>query len=736
MAFEQTIYSIKYDRYMRNDTSNPSHVPVILYFFIFRGAYDNIDKKKQQIIQFSQSILFLIKFKYGELIKVRNEILRFREHIWRKINFVIYGIIFVLAAVVFNVLLSIRITNSINAANEDLRLAGMTISSAAKSAVDHTMLLRDSAQISLSQPAPSVPNELFSSLTINPKEEKYELRVLPPNYKKDSASYILGGGKIPVHSSETAQEIEASLKLNPLFADIKYNIPQATWVYYYSVNRFINMYPFESQADTFTWSDDYLVHPLFLRAKPEQNPGRNVQWFNAYIDEAGKGLMTSIIAPVYDEKNQFRAMVGMDFTLESMKSYISGTGLAIGNPLLVNKEGQVLAYTSGSNPDGKTVKQLNEVLPFELKDASGEILKLNANQYYDISGWKIYAIDIKYAPWRLLFLVNKKELAWNTIGKMWVELTGILLILFIIGIFEQRRRIAGKLRTFKAAVDSSSAAIVISDSNRLIQYTNKSFTEITGYSKAEVIGRSTSVLESGLTPQEAYTGLRDSLIANKSWKGELLSRKKDGTMYWVNVSLSPVIRNKDDGCFVAVIEDITERKQMIEELSKLATIDVLTDVANRGFFLSIAEREFRRANRYNRSLSVMMLDIDHFKQINDTYGHITGDLVLQRFSSRCCELIRNGDCMGRLGGEEFAFLLPEIGQEGALKMGERIRQAIESLETVTPDGSIVKITCSIGVAQMEKDDDTFDVLLSRADKALYEAKYNGRNRVMAVSMII
>jgi len=495
------------------------------------------------------------------------------------------------------------------------------------------------------------------------------------------------------------------------------------------------MYPFENQAGSFTWSDDYLVHPLFLKAKPQQNPTRDIQWFEAYIDEAGKGLMTSIIAPVYDKKDRFRGMVGMDFTLQTMKSYFAGTGLDIGTPLLVTQQGQVLAHPSAIHSDDKTVKQLSEVLPSELKDTSDKILKLKTGQYYNISGWKIYALDINNAPWRLLFLVNQKQLLWNTIGKMWAELAGIFLILFIFGALEQRRRIALKLRTYKAAVDSSSAAIVITDHHSMIQYVNKSFVEITGYSEAEVKGFKTSALKSEQTPDEVYISLWDTLKANKSWQGELLNKKKNGIMYWVNILISPVTGNKDDGCYVAIMEDITERKHMQEALNKLATVDVLTNIANRGYFLSIAEIEFQRAVRYNKSLSVMMLDIDHFKQVNDTYGHITGDTVLQRFASKCSELIRKEDSIGRLGGEEFAFLLPEIDQDGACKAGERIRQAIELLEILTPDGSSVKITCSIGVTQKEKDDESFDLLLSRADKALYEAKHSGRNRVITESKI-
>lgn len=664
---------------------------------------------------------------------MKNQIIKFHEHISSKMNLIAYAIISTLIIFVFIALLNMRINNSIVLADESLHSVSMAIDSVAKTAVDHTMILRDEAQLNLSEPAVLVPNKLFSSLTIDPQGEKYELRNLPSNYNKDLASYILGGGKIPDPSSEKAQEIEASLKLNLLFSDIKHNIPQATWIYYYSSNRFINMYPFENQADTFTWSDAYMMHPLFLSAQPQQNPTRGIKWFKAYIDEAGKGLMTSIVAPVYDENDRFRGMVGMDFTLQTMKNYLTGTGLGIGTPFLVNQQGQVLAHPNAIHSDDKTVKQLSEVLPSELKDVSEKILKIKAGQYYDISGWKIYALDINNTPWRLLFIVDQKKLIWNTIREMWGELTGIFLILFVIGVFEQRQRIAQKLRIYKAAVESSSAAIIITDCHGRIQHINKSFVEITGYSEAEVIGSETSILKAEQENDEVYDNLRNAFNSNENWQGEMLNKKKDGTLYWVNISISPVARNKDDSYYVAIMEDITERKHMLKALNKLATIDALTNIANRTHFLSIAEREFKRTIEYDISLSVIMMDIDHFKQVNDTYGHAVGDLALQRFASQCIELVRKQDCVGRLGGEEFAILLPEIDQEDAVKAGERIRRAIELLEVVTDDGQRVNFTCSMGVAQKKKEDDSFSLLLSRADIALYKAKNSGRNKVMVES---
>lgn len=664
-----------------------------------------------------------------------NQLNKFREYISRNMNLVAYAIICILVFFTFTIVLSIRINNSMDLAEESLHSVAMRITSAARTAVDHTVILRDEAQLNLNDPPILVPQKLFSSLSQNPDGGKFELRNMPSGYNMELASYILGGGDIPEHSSERAQEIEASIKLNSLFADIKHNIPQVTWVYYYSANRFINMYPFENQYNDFIWSDDYMVHPLFVSVQPNQDPTRSIKWFKAYIDEAGKGLMTSILAPVYDSKNQFRGMVGMDFTLETMNGYLNATDLEIGTSFLVNQQGQVLAHPSAIHPDDKTVKDLSEVLPADLQDKSEEILKLQSQKYNDIYEWKIYAVDIESTPWRLFFVISKRQLFWNTIAKMWAEITGVLLMLVVVGILEQRNRIAEKLRTYKAAVDSSSAAIIITDRHRRIQYVNKSFEEITGYTQQEYIGSKDKFLKLDQTQAGIHSELINALDTKKSWKGELLYEKKDKTTIWINVLISPVVGNKEDGCYVAVMEDVTEHKHMLEALNKLATIDALTNIANRPHFMSIAENEFKRTTRYNKSLSVMMIDIDHFKKVNDTFGHATGDLVLKNVAAKCTELVRQQDCTGRLGGEEFAILLPETDEDDAVKTAARIRKTIELMEIVTHDGNKIKITCSIGVTEIMEGDTTFDLLLSRADTALYEAKNTGRNRVVEYSEI-
>jgi len=171
-----------------------------------------------------------------------------------------------------------------------------------------------------------------------------------------------------------------------------------------------------------------------------------------------------------------------------------------------------------------------------------------------------------------------------------------------------------------------------------------------------------------------------------------------------------------------------DEKDAKEMVAYLANIDPLTKSLTRRHFFSFAESEFMRFKRYQRAMSVMVIDADHFKKINDTYGHHAGDLALRSLSLVAMDHKRTQDTFGRLGGEEFGLLLPETNLEQALVVGRRIQQMWEK-SPVNLDGELIRSTVSIGVAEASPDDKSLDDLLRRADKMLYKAKQNGRNRV-------
>jgi diguanylate cyclase (GGDEF)-like protein len=176
-----------------------------------------------------------------------------------------------------------------------------------------------------------------------------------------------------------------------------------------------------------------------------------------------------------------------------------------------------------------------------------------------------------------------------------------------------------------------------------------------------------------------------------------------------------------------ILDDITTRKQLEFQLNHLATTDALTGANNRHRFLERAEEEVVRSERYNRPMSLLMLDIDHFKNINDSFGHAIGDDVLRALSAECRKLFRQTDVFGRVGGEEFSAILPETTLETAVQIAERLRQALAQLKIDGPDGSIA-FTVSIGIVERKNSQNLSDVMYY-ADKALYQAKNSGRNRV-------
>jgi diguanylate cyclase (GGDEF)-like protein/PAS domain S-box-containing protein len=177
-----------------------------------------------------------------------------------------------------------------------------------------------------------------------------------------------------------------------------------------------------------------------------------------------------------------------------------------------------------------------------------------------------------------------------------------------------------------------------------------------------------------------------------------------------------------------VANDITERVRLFHEVQKLANLDPLTGCYNRRHFMKSAEQEIRRALRYKRPLSLMMLDIDKFKESNDCFGHQTGDLILCSLVSLCQQNLRADDLFGRYGGEEFIALMPEISLHQAESAARRLQSKIRLLQVDTPSGK-VSITVSIGIASLDTRHNTMDALISGADKALYAAKVAGRNCV-------
>jgi diguanylate cyclase (GGDEF)-like protein len=184
----------------------------------------------------------------------------------------------------------------------------------------------------------------------------------------------------------------------------------------------------------------------------------------------------------------------------------------------------------------------------------------------------------------------------------------------------------------------------------------------------------------------------------------------------------------EDSAYFLVIRDISDKREAIQNLRNATSLDPLTGVANRQAFFDAAEDELEHWKRSPRDISLLLIDADHFKAVNDTYGHPAGDAVLRELAAALTAAFRQVDLVARVGGEEFAVLLPSTGPQGALAVADRLRRTIES-QPVQVDGATIRYTISGGIAAISDTLESLDTLLKRADRALYAAKAAGRNRI-------
>lgn len=281
-------------------------------------------------------------------------------------------------------------------------------------------------------------------------------------------------------------------------------------------------------------------------------------------------------------------------------------------------------------------------------------------------------------------------------------------------------------------MEQNPAAVMITNKQGEIIYVNALFSEMTGYSFEDVRGKKTSVLKSGNTSPEVYESLWTAISRGKFWAGDLLNCRADGTQFWARLSISPIFNSDDEVThYLCVEEDITERVEAEKKLQYLATHDALTNLENRRSIIQSLNDELVRSMRYKHPISVLLMDIDNFKSLNDTLGHLAGDDILNEFGRRLDAQARQSDRVGRFGGEEFLVVLPETGEQEALQVAERMFQAISS-EPFQAQGQSIPVTVSVGCAT---NTDVRDVevdltgLLQAADERMYAAKEHGKNQI-------
>lgn len=290
---------------------------------------------------------------------------------------------------------------------------------------------------------------------------------------------------------------------------------------------------------------------------------------------------------------------------------------------------------------------------------------------------------------------------------------------------------------FGAVIQSAYDGIVTIDRDQRIGLFNAAAEEMFGYAADEVVGKPLDVLIPERHRDRHYRHVgqfADSPIRSRQMferGGRITGLARDGTEFPVEVSISKITVGGATE-FTAVIRDISERARLIDELHRQATIDLLTGLLNRRAFYTRAAEHIALARRYRHPLSLIILDLDRFKRINDSHGHAAGDMVLRATASAGGSALRKSDIFARLGGEEFAVLLPETDEIAAGALAERLCRTIEAgdFEHDWDDIAPIPFTASFGVAPVLAKTEMFEEALKRADDALYAAKESGRNRVV------
>jgi diguanylate cyclase (GGDEF)-like protein/PAS domain S-box-containing protein len=296
-------------------------------------------------------------------------------------------------------------------------------------------------------------------------------------------------------------------------------------------------------------------------------------------------------------------------------------------------------------------------------------------------------------------------------------------------------RLRASEERLKSVLDLAHDAILSTDARQRIVLFNPAAEKMFGYRADEIVGRSLSLLipePLRAAHAEQFDSFCREGIESRTMvdRPEVSGLHRDGNVFPVEVSLSRS-EGPDGPLFTAMIRDITDRKRTEAELRLLATTDPLTGLANRRHLIERAERELLRLQRFGNPFSLMTLDIDHFKRINDTYGHASGDRALCALAATCIGLLREIDMVGRMGGEEFTIVLPETAGDEAMLVADRIRRGIADIRCDSDTTGVdFGLKVSIGVVECSADETRIEQPLARADHALYEAKAAGRNRVV------
>ena len=278
--------------------------------------------------------------------------------------------------------------------------------------------------------------------------------------------------------------------------------------------------------------------------------------------------------------------------------------------------------------------------------------------------------------------------------------------------------------------EKADEGVIITDKDANILTVNPAFCKVTGFSREEVLGKTPAILHSGRQGKSFYEEMWHELQLRKCWQGEIWNKRKDGNIYpeWLNIT-GLIGEEGEITHYIAIFSDISKQKESEERLYYLAHYDNLSKLPNRLAFNDRLHQAISRARRVQNKVAVMFLDLDGFKEVNDTLGHDAGDEVIREVAIRLGSATRETDTIARFGGDEFTILLTEIeAKEGIEIAAQKIIDAVS--EPIRINSTDARVTTSIGISLYPQDSDDSETLIRQADMAMYAAKESGKNKYL------
>lgn len=439
-------------------------------------------------------------------------------------------------------------------------------------------------------------------------------------------------------------------------------------------------------------------------------------------------------SPIYSES---RKIIGVTVIRASLGSLDAALNISNYKSLLMTREGIVFSssdpawlYRYVPNISADTLDQVKsskqfantELKPLDFTIPDGSTFNRDDNTYIlktRIGSTSCYIVTIKKASGVYNLTPLQKRFIYFVSSAIFILF--ILIIISYINIMKIKNA-EEQLKKLSTAVEQGPVSVVITDTNGTIEYVNEKFTQITGYTGQEVIGKNPRVLKTDLHPAEFYKELWDTITSGHEWKGEFCNKKKNGEIFWESAIISPIKNSRNTiSHFVAIKQDITENKEIQEKLNSYATIDEMTGTLNRRTCMSFLQNLMLLSKKIYKGFVICFVDINGLKSVNDTFGHKSGDDLILSIVNVIKANIRESDKICRMGGDEFLVIFPDCTRPEADAVWSRIEKDLDKINSGREKPYILSIARGFAeyVPELEL---TIDNLINIADKEMYENK--------------